>query len=66
VPIGKKSFGADKLLDNARALIDSLVKAKPAAAKATIYAPSRSRPTQGPGIKIDPNAVRTAAAPEED
>jgi len=62
VPIGKKSFGADKLLDNARALIDSLVKAKPAAAKGNYLRTIAISSTQGPGIKIDPNVVRAAAA----
>jgi len=62
VPIGKKSFGAEKLLDNARALIDSLVKAKPAAAKGNYLRTIAISSTQGPGIKIDPNVVRAAAA----
>jgi large subunit ribosomal protein L1 len=62
VPIGKKSFGADKLIDNAHALIESLVKAKPASAKGNYLRTVAISSTQGPGIKIDPNAVRAAAA----
>jgi len=62
VPIGKKSFGAEKLLQNAQALIDSLVKAKPAAAKGNYLRTVAVSSTQGPGIKVDPTAVRTVAA----
>jgi large subunit ribosomal protein L1 len=61
VPIGKKSFGAEKLLENARALIDSLLKAKPAAAKGNYMRSMAVSSTVGPGIKVDPNAVRMAA-----
>lgn len=62
VPIGKKSFGAEKLLDNANALIDSLVKAKPASAKGSYLRSVAVSATEGPGIKIDPTAVRAMAA----
>lgn len=62
VPIGKKSFGPDKLLQNANALIDSLIKAKPAAAKGTYLRSMAVSSTLGPGIKIDPAAVRALAA----
>lgn len=61
VPIGKKSFGAEKLLQNAQALIDSLVRAKPAAAKGNYLRTISVSSTQGPGIKVDPTAVRAAA-----
>jgi large subunit ribosomal protein L1 len=61
VPIGKKSFGAEKLLENARTLIDSLLKAKPAAAKGNYMRSMAVSSTLGPGIKVDPNAVRMAA-----
>jgi large subunit ribosomal protein L1 len=62
VPIGKKSFGTDKLLENARALIDSLVKAKPAAAKGNYMRSMAVSSTLGPGIEVDPNAVGAMAA----
>ena len=62
VPIGKKSFGADKLLQNAQSLIDSLIKAKPAAAKGNYLRSVSVSSTQGPGIKVDPTAVRAVAA----
>jgi large subunit ribosomal protein L1 len=58
VAIGKKSFGPEKLLQNAQTLIDSLVKAKPAAAKGNYLRTVSVSSTQGPGIKVDPTAVR--------
>src|SRR5437762_12601119 len=62
VPLGKASFGAEKLTDNARTLLNSLIKAKPAAAKGNYLISISIAPTMGPGVKIDPLAVRTAAA----
>jgi large subunit ribosomal protein L1 len=53
-PVGKKSFGADALADNARALIDALAKAKPSTAKGTYMRSIVLSSTMGPGIKIDP------------
>ena len=47
-PIGKVSFGADKLLDNARALIDSVMKAKPPAAKGQVRQVHRAVVHHGP------------------
>ncbi len=61
VPIGKKSFGADKLIENARALLNSLLRAKPAAAKGNYLKSISVSATMGPGVKIDPLAVRAAA-----
>ncbi len=61
VPIGKKSFGADKLIDNARALLNSLLRAKPPAAKGNYLKSISVCATMGPGVKIDPLAVRAAA-----
>lgn len=61
VSIGKRSFGTEKLLENAHALIDSLVKAKPAAAKGNYLRSVSVSSTQGPGIKVDPTAIRAAA-----
>ena len=62
VPIGKASFGAEKLLDNARALLTSLIKAKPAAAKGNYLMSVSVAATMGPGVRIDPVAVRALAA----
>jgi len=62
VPIGKVSFGAEKLADNARALLNSLVRAKPAAAKGNYMQSVSVSSTMGPGIKVDPLAVKAVAA----
>ncbi len=52
-PIGKKSFGKDKLLENFTALMDAIVKAKPAAAKGQYIKSVAVSSTMGPGIKIN-------------
>jgi large subunit ribosomal protein L1 len=62
VPIGKVSFGAEKLIDNARALLNSLLRAKPPAAKGNYLQSVSVASTMGPGVKIDPLAVRAVAA----
>ena len=51
-PIGKKSFGKEKLLENYEALIDAIVKAKPAAAKGQYVRSITLASTMGPGVKI--------------
>lgn len=53
-PIGKVSFGAEKLKANYDALLDAIVKAKPAAAKGTYLKSVAVSTTMGPGIKISP------------
>ena len=62
LPFGKASFGAEKLLVNANAALASLVKAKPASAKGNYVISVSVSSTMGPGIKINPLAVRTLAA----
>jgi large subunit ribosomal protein L1 len=52
VPIGKASFGADKLLENYNALMDAVVRAKPASAKGTYLKSVVVHATMGPGIKV--------------
>ena len=64
-PIGKASFGADKLMENFNALLDAIIKAKPAAAKGQYIKSVAVASTMGPGIKINPNKVGTAAASAE-
>jgi len=54
VPIGKKSFGPEKLKTNYKTLMDALVKAKPAAAKGIYLKSVTVASTMGPGIKINP------------
>ena len=54
-PIGKKSFGKEKLAENFNALMDAIVKAKPAAAKGQYIKSVAVSSTMGPGIKINYN-----------
>ncbi|MGL5647574.1 MAG: 50S ribosomal protein L1 [Clostridium sp.] len=56
-PIGKKSFGADKLKDNYNTLVEAIVKAKPAAAKGQYIKSVSVSSTMGPGAKINPGKV---------
>jgi large subunit ribosomal protein L1 len=51
--IGKASFGAEKLRDNAQAMIDTLLKLKPASAKGTYMKSVTLSTSMGPGLKID-------------
>ena len=53
-PIGKKSFGTEKLKQNFNALMDALVKAKPSAAKGQYLKSVSVSSTMGPGAKINP------------
>jgi large subunit ribosomal protein L1 len=62
VPIGKKSFTAEALLDNFRAVVDELNRAKPAAAKGRYVKRVTVASTMGPGIKVDPARVRVEEA----
>ena len=55
-PIGKVSFGADKLKENYMTLLDAIVKAKPAAAKGTYLKSIAISTTMGAGIKINPTS----------
>ena len=52
-PVGKVSFGADKLSENFDALLNAIIKAKPAAAKGTYLKSVVVASTMGPGIKIN-------------
>jgi large subunit ribosomal protein L1 len=52
-PVGKASFSAEKLIDNARTLIDSVVKARPAAAKGKYVRSIYVSSTMGPGVPVD-------------
>jgi large subunit ribosomal protein L1 len=52
-PVGKRSFAADQLTANATAVIESIMRAKPAAAKGTYLRTLTISTTMGPGIKID-------------
>ncbi len=54
-PIGKKSFGKEKLAENFNALMDAIVKAKPASAKGQYIRSVAVSSTMGPGIKVSYN-----------
>ena len=56
-PIGKKSFGKEKLAENFNALMDAIVKAKPSAAKGQYIRSVAVSSTMGPGIKINYNKI---------
>ena len=60
-PIGKASFGAEKLLENFNTLLDAIIKAKPAAAKGQYIRSCVVSATMGPGVRINPNKVGSAA-----
>ncbi len=53
VPIGKVSFGKEKLMDNFNTLMEAIIKAKPASAKGTYLKSVTITSTMGPGIKIN-------------
>ncbi len=57
-PVGKISFGAQKLAENLKAFLDRLVALKPAASKGTYMKSIYVSSTMGPGIKVDPLLVK--------
>jgi large subunit ribosomal protein L1 len=59
-PVGKTSFAAEALLANAQALVDSIVKAKPSAAKGRYLKSITVSSTMGPGVRIDTASVEAA------
>ena len=61
VPVGKASFDADKLEENVRTLVGTLLRAKPAAAKGTYLRSITLSSTMGPGIRIDPSSAEAEA-----
>ncbi|MEW6322431.1 MAG: 50S ribosomal protein L1 [Acidobacteriota bacterium] len=60
-PVGKTSFPAQNLIANASALLDSIVKAKPAAAKGKYLRSITVSSTMGPGVRIDETRVEAVA-----
>jgi large subunit ribosomal protein L1 len=58
VPIGKRSFNERQLVENYAALIDEIVKAKPASAKGRYIKKITLASTMGPGIHVDPMRTR--------
>ena len=61
-PVGKKSFDAEKLVQNVRAIIEALQKAKPASAKGTYMRSITLSSTMGPGIRIDAQSLEAVEA----
>lgn len=51
--VGRRSFGKDKIIDNAKALIDALLKAKPQTSKGIYLQSIHLSTTMGPGLKVD-------------
>lgn len=62
VPVGKASFGAEQLIDNAKAVLLSILRAKPASAKGNYVRGVTISTTMGPGIKVDLSQIRAMAA----
>ena len=60
-PVGKTSFASESLVANAHALVDSIVKAKPAAAKGKFLKSVTLSSTMGPGIRIDTTHIDVVA-----
>ncbi|MGD0081610.1 MAG: 50S ribosomal protein L1 [Acidimicrobiales bacterium] len=58
VPIGKASFEREQLIENFRAVVDELLRVKPAAAKGRYIRSVTLSSTQGPGVHMDPTRVR--------
>ena len=59
-PIGKVSFSSQKLIENAQALVSSILKAKPAAAKGKYLKSLIVSSTMGPGVKVDTTTTEIA------
>ena len=60
-PVGKISFPAQNLIENASALLDSIVRAKPSAAKGKYLRSITVSSTMGPGVRVDETRVEAAA-----
>jgi len=55
--IGKASFETDKLVENAKAFADAIIKAKPAGAKGTYVQKVALSSTMGPGVRVDVSTI---------
>ena len=64
-PIGKASFGGEKLTQNAMALLDAVIKAKPAATKGTYIRSCVVATTMGPGVRVNAAKLATGTTVEE-
>jgi large subunit ribosomal protein L1 len=59
--VGKASFGEDKLVENIKAFVDAVARAKPTGAKGTYIQRVAISSTMGPGVKVDPSSVASGA-----
>lgn len=57
-PVGKVSFGVDRLMENVKAVVETVVKLKPASSKGTYMKAISLSSTMGPGVKVDPLDVK--------
>jgi large subunit ribosomal protein L1 len=60
VPFGKASFAPAQLLENARAILEAILRAKPASSKGRYLKAVSISSTMGPGIAVDPNAIQAS------
>jgi large subunit ribosomal protein L1 len=57
-PIGRVSFGSEKLVENLKALMESIIRLKPSASKGVYLRGVALSTTMGPGLKFDPQEIR--------
>ncbi len=62
IPIGRVSFGPEKLKENFAAVAETILRMKPASAKGTYVKGVALSATMGPGVKLDPSELKSAAA----
>jgi large subunit ribosomal protein L1 len=58
VPVGRVSFGKEKLMENIRALLETVIRLKPPSSKGVYIRGVALSSTMGPGVKVDPAYVR--------
>jgi large subunit ribosomal protein L1 len=63
LPVGKVSFGFDRLLENVKTLLEVILRAKPPTSKGVYLRSIALSTTMGPGVKIDPMNVRNVLKP---
>jgi large subunit ribosomal protein L1 len=61
VPVGKVSFGVDKLAQNISAFLETILRMKPASSKGTYVKGIAISTTMGPGVKIDAGLIKESA-----
>ncbi len=59
VPVGKVSFGTEKLAENVKTVMDSIIRLKPSSSKGVYLKGVSISSTMGPGVKVDPQEIRT-------